>query len=272
MWFGGGAAPYVGLYVVRQGQGYAPCTAAENPGSATLGSLHSPDPLCDNARRRARPHAYNGEEVERGHLEECLGSPRDRLKCTASDGRRHDGVICSAHHHDGWADGRLGHRSRGVGAVDRDSPAAEGGTRPVGYAVEGGYPASGVAHEQDPLGGERTCTVGGYTAARLEGSANDGLVRADIVSTRWNAAGNHDPVAGGSKCSGEMGGARLVNVGPLENPCRREDTPGVGVGWVEVHGHVRSRDHAPVAVRRSAGMEASTVVAKCGRAGRADLD
>jgi hypothetical protein len=83
MGFGGGAAPYVGLYVVRQGQGYAPCTAAETPGSATLGSLHYPDPLC--ARRETECPATRSMEApcSRGCPTAC--APVAAPACTRDD-------------------------------------------------------------------------------------------------------------------------------------------------------------------------------------------
>jgi eukaryotic-like serine/threonine-protein kinase len=58
--------PRRGLCPLHPQQGYAPCTAAENPGAAPLGSLHSPDPLCDHARRRVGPHAPWGPRVHEG--------------------------------------------------------------------------------------------------------------------------------------------------------------------------------------------------------------
>jgi hypothetical protein len=80
---GAAPAPRRGLCPLHPQQGYAPCTAAENPGSAPLGSLHSPDPLCDHARRSAGPHAPWGAPRSRGCLTAC--APVAAHPCSMDD-------------------------------------------------------------------------------------------------------------------------------------------------------------------------------------------
>jgi hypothetical protein len=65
-------------------QGYAPCTAAENPGSATLGSLHSPDPLCALRETYKSGHTLHG-----GRTFTCVYDCVRARRCTiVHQGRR----------------------------------------------------------------------------------------------------------------------------------------------------------------------------------------
>jgi AcrR family transcriptional regulator len=60
---GSAPAPRRGLCPLHPQQGYAPCTAAENPGAAPLGSLHSPDPLCALHETCVSGHTLHGGRV-----------------------------------------------------------------------------------------------------------------------------------------------------------------------------------------------------------------
>jgi hypothetical protein len=64
-------------------QGYAPCTAAENPGSATLGSLHSPDPLCEQCETTCLATRSMGAACSRVCLTAC--APVAAQACTRDD-------------------------------------------------------------------------------------------------------------------------------------------------------------------------------------------